>query len=501
MLCVLPVSNNDLHQLRDLLIWMEQLGGCKSHEALIVADAALGYDGALECKKIASRIFAKTGLICTPRPVTGWPQGANALFYRAAQYVQQWRKSSPWLWMEADSIPLKPNWLDTLESAYKSSDKPFFGHIYDCEVPPTIGKYMSAIAVYPGDAFNQMSLSLASNEAFDVMNSGVMVLRGNHTNLIHHFWGTPGQPPTFREKAVPNTNIFSLASIHPDALIFHRNKDGSLFKLLRKNMGIEVSEHDAPSRKVFIQMGRYGDLIILLPAMLRHYHETGQKPVLICAHEFASVLKGVSYLETVPLAYHWWKGMPQARNYAKTNYGGAVVTQCYAHEWGINLSEWPDFMSSMLDRAGLPVNEIAIAPIIFDARDSKREADLIKKHRRTTKPLLLVNFSGHSSPFHHALDVMRLVNKYASKFEILDLGRIRANRLYDLLGLYDVAAGAIHTDTSTYHLAHASKCPYAAFLMNGWTGSIARSSCSLAIRYDQTLQRLHELEPLLQQWN
>lgn len=500
MLCVLPVSQPDIHQMRDLLIWLSQLGGCKGHEALIVADAALGYDGALEAKKLALGVFDKANLICTPKPVTGWPQGANALFYRAAQHVHQWVKQ-PWLWLEADAIPLKPNWLDAIQDAYWKAGKPFFGHIYDCEHPPTIGKYMSAIAVYPPNALVQMSLSDVSSTAFDVMNSGVMTLRGSHTPLIQHFWGMPGQPPVFREQSVPNTHIFSLESINPDALIFHRNKDGSLLRLLRKQRGIEVAIHQNPQRKVFIQMGRFGDLIILLPALLKHFEETGLKPIVICAQDFASVLKGVSYVETIPLHFHWWNGMPQARAYAQANYGGGIVTQCYAHQWGIDLSQWPDFMTSMLDRAGLPVSEIPSAPIIFNNRDAKREAELVARYRLTKKPLLIVNFSGHSSPFHHYQEVMNLVNKYKDKFEIRDIGKIRAKYIYDLLGLFDVAAGAIHTDTSTYHLAHASKTPYIAFLTDGWTGSVARSSCSLAIRYSQTLQRLHEIEPLLQQWN
>jgi ADP-heptose:LPS heptosyltransferase len=67
--------------------------------------------------------------------------------------------------------------------------------------------------------------------------------------------------------------------------------------------------------------------------------------------------------------------------------------------------------------------------------------------------------------------------------EIVNLAAIKAERLYDLLGLYDHAVGLVTSDTATLHLAAASKVPYIALLNNGGAGSIPKGNCILSIRY------------------
>lgn len=499
MLVAFPTFVGDIGQLVDLLKWIELLGPCKAHKALIVADAALGYQACLEAKTIADRIFGSTSIICTAKPVHGWPRGANHLFYRAAIDIQKFRKED-WLWLEPDAIPLRAGWLDEIESEYRKCGKPYMGHVYNCSqngLPPQL---MSAIAVYSKDAALDLPMVPDSPKAFDVECASKMVEKGFHTSLIHHLWGEKDNAPRFSDKGVPGTALFDLDSIPKEAVIFHRNKDGSLIRQLKKKMGIPV-EPSEPFSKVFIQGGRNGDLILLLPAFKMHFDKTGQKPVVICSQEFSKTLLGASYVKVVPTHYHWWNDMPRMRQFAADRYGGGVVTQCYAHQWGIDLSQWPCFMESMLDRAGLPINRIASEPLIYDNRNKEREATLITKHRHTKRPLLLMNFSGHSSPFHHYNAVLQIVNKFGDKFEIVDLGKIIATRIYDLLGLMEIASGMILTDSSTYHLAHATKTPYIAFLKDGWTGSTVRTSCSLAIRYPDTLNRLHEITPFLERWN
>ena len=76
----------------------------------------------------------------------------------------------------------------------------------------------------------------------------------------------------------------------------------------------------------------------------------------------------------------------------------------------------------------------------------------------------------------------------------LDLAKIKAQRIYDLLGLYDNAAGMITTDTATLHLAAASNIPYVALINNGGAGSIPKGNCVLKVRYSQFQQRQKEIE-------
>lgn len=234
MLCVLPCYVADIGRLVDLLKWIEHLGPCKSHKALIVADAALGYQACLEAKTIADRVFESTAIICTAKPVHGWPRGANHLFCRAAIDIHKFRKE-PWLWLEPDAIPLRKNWLDEIAIEYELCGKPYMGHIYNCSqngMPPQL---MSAIAVYSKDAAIELPMVPDSPKAFDMENAPKIVELGANTNLIHHKWGMKGNPPTFKEKSEPGTAVHSINDIPPQAAIFHRCKDGSLFRLLGKS--------------------------------------------------------------------------------------------------------------------------------------------------------------------------------------------------------------------------------------------------------------------------
>lgn len=233
MLCVLPTFQGDISQLVDLLKWIEHLGPCKAHKALIVADASLGYNACLKAKEVADRVFSDTKIICTPKPVSGWPRGANHLFCRAAIDIWKFRKE-PWLWLEPDAIPLRTGWLDEIQSAYDQCGKPYMGHIYDCSQDGLPPRLMSAIAVYSKDAATYFTMVPDSPKAFDVEIAPRILEQGAHTNLIYHKWGEKNKPPTFRAEAQPGTNIHSLASIPKEAVIFHRCKDGSLYRVLGK---------------------------------------------------------------------------------------------------------------------------------------------------------------------------------------------------------------------------------------------------------------------------
>jgi hypothetical protein len=104
-------------------------------------------------------------------------------------------------------------------------------------------------------------------------------------------------------------------------------------------------------------------------------------------------------------------------------------------------------------------------------------------HSRQGKPLLLVNFSGHSSPFAWVPEVMRAVNQFQQQFNIVDIGRLKAQRIYDLLGLFDAAAGLITIDTATLHLAAGSAVPYIAYTRADWSSSVPKGNCVLEIKY------------------
>lgn len=278
------------------------------------------------------------------------------------------------------------------------------------------------------------------------------------------------------------------------------------------------------SPPVFVVLGRYGDLILLLPAFLEIYRRTGLKPIVIVSSEYASVLEGVSYVVPDIVKEGWWAGIPKARERGRQRYGSVVVPQwwndaetagdivedvhkegvrvlqSHGQNWGVDMRANPDFGTSMWHRAGFTRAEMLSLPLVFDRRSPEREELLLKQWCQPGRKLLLYNFTGISSPFGYIPEVGRTMADYRTKFQMLDLGQIRAQRIYDLLGLYDKAVGLVTSDTATAHLAPATNIPTVWFTVPGWTSSVPRGNVALHIPYDQYPKRASELRPVLNQW-
>ncbi len=263
-----------------------------------------------------------------------------------------------------------------------------------------------------------------------------------------------------------------------------------------------------------IQLGRFGDLIILLPALWEIHNRTGHKPNVIVSQEYSSVLEGASYVTAHPIPVHWVDGMEEAKRFAKEKfvdfiipawwndktfvvppkYRGHFSLTHHGRTYGINRSIWPNFMASMWERLGFTQHEMMTLPLVFDRRT-------IRPSITRKKPLLLYNFTAISSPFGYLDELWPVILRCARQgFQLMDLGKIKAHRIYDLLDLYDEAVGLLTCDTATLHLASASTVPYIAWTQNGFLGSVPRGNCVLQIPYDQTLQRLHEVKAVLELW-
>lgn len=236
MLVVLPTYAGDIAQLKSMLEWLCDLSPAQDHPCLIVADSECEYNKVIECRDLAIRIFKRVQVIA-PKVKNGWPHGANGLWKEAAQRIHT-SFNIHWLWLEPDAIPLEKNWLRKLEAEYQTTGKAFLGHIYPCQQPNLPTELMSGVAIYPKDAITKINCQPNSARAWDVDSAHAMVEQGHDSKLIHHFWGQKNVPPTFRDKAVPGTNVFDLNTIRKGAVIFHRNKDGTLINLLRLKYGL-----------------------------------------------------------------------------------------------------------------------------------------------------------------------------------------------------------------------------------------------------------------------
>jgi hypothetical protein len=235
---VLPFSPGDADQALLLLEFIGQLGGCQEFGALLVVDAAVDWGKCVDAITLANRIFRSASLVCTEAPVEGWPAGANALWRLAANHAKA--NNVPFLWLEPDTVPLKRGWL---VSIHKMRGSGYFGHIYDW---PEQGKQLlSGVAVYPPDAIDVIGPCIDAHptQAWDVSSADFVLRHATPTKLIQHIWGEKELPPTFVEAKTPNSprNAFALSDLFPEAVLFHRNKDGTLLNILRRNLGLAAA--------------------------------------------------------------------------------------------------------------------------------------------------------------------------------------------------------------------------------------------------------------------
>lgn len=242
MLVAVPFHGQDAELAADLLHWIEQLGGVSNHDALLVIDAGVDWSVAVEILSIANRAFRHVELLSTENPETGWPRAANVMFLRAAEYCAQ--TARPFLWLEPDCVPISKDWLARIQSEYSGG---FLGHIYECNSPGLPRRLLSGIAVYPATAHQIIHPDVGNQPhlAWDVSAAERILPHAVDSPLFHHFWGQKDLPPTFALHKQPESpsNTLTLDHIRKGTVLFHRNKDGTLRRLVASRLGIAPTDN------------------------------------------------------------------------------------------------------------------------------------------------------------------------------------------------------------------------------------------------------------------
>lgn len=236
LLAVIGYCKKDIDQAKNLLKWIGQLGGCPGHSCLLIADSVIPKDERKAVKEIALPSFANADTIPVAIPEKGY--APNHMFMLAAQQVM-FSYKLPWLWLEPDCVPLKPGWLSTLSEEYAGSPKRLLGGLIESTQPGSPAVHLTGVSIYPPDVFplfDAFASIKSANVAWDMEAASATVPRAKNSAFMQHLWGQRDLPPSFVREAVAGhaKNVLPLAFIRPDAVLFHRCKDGSLINLLRE---------------------------------------------------------------------------------------------------------------------------------------------------------------------------------------------------------------------------------------------------------------------------
>ncbi len=229
---VFPICERDLQMMIKSLEWMHELDGQQDEEVLLSIDDGTNKILVGEVEQAAKRAFSKVLKFAYERsPIPNWPHGPNWAFQNTADFMCG-AINRPWLWMEADCVPLKSGWLSILQMEYERFGKPLMGNIVD-------GRgHVNGTAIYPANLADISPKAMnATHIAWDwEMKDDVIHLTHNVPHLMQHCWGIErGLPHPYNgNPASFPTQLEVDAWIIPTAVVFHRSKHGDLIDRLRE---------------------------------------------------------------------------------------------------------------------------------------------------------------------------------------------------------------------------------------------------------------------------
>lgn len=230
MLVTLAFCQREIPLVQKLAGWIKELGGVDNHELLLAPAWSVFMTG--EHKPVIELFEKSFSTVKVMQPPGedeyGWPDSANFAWRAVVSHVVNGLGGVPFFWMEADAVPLCPDWLDRIEAEWKASGKPFLGARVAL---PDIPVHMTGIAVYseiakhiPKNQVIQYQFSYRKPQvAFDVQHREQTLPNAKLTALIQHEW----KPEPFADDA-------SLSRLNPETVIYHQCKDGSLIDRLRE---------------------------------------------------------------------------------------------------------------------------------------------------------------------------------------------------------------------------------------------------------------------------
>ena len=226
---VLPVCNHDVELMGRLLDWIGHLENSTTHEALVSYDATT-------IRGSVARIVSKASACFSVVHQTSYTIPKGTQFHQTAAWQHAARTMAgmnrPWLWLEADCVPLRPNWIAALQDEYDRCGKPFCGPILHER------GHMNGTAIYPPDTPQLLQRTMSHTQnAWDVECRDEMGLNMYDSALWHLAWGVQnGRLDPIGGEELPSFPKGSplLAQIRRNAVIFHRDKTGSLIERLRE---------------------------------------------------------------------------------------------------------------------------------------------------------------------------------------------------------------------------------------------------------------------------
>lgn len=249
------------------------------------------------------------------------------------------------------------------------------------------------------------------------------------------------------------------------------------------------------SEIAIVCLGANGDIINALP-IAREESLKGNHVTMVVSKEYESILDGVSYASRIALDLHYSKPMV-AYDFAKSTskFHKIYIAQTY----GTNIKTQTDSFQKEVYRICNRLDSFGKTIPVFDQRSHERERALVSKFP-TVKPWILYNSSGRSSPFSHHKDLEQLVCSFSDSYDIINIGTTRAERFFDLLGLFDKGSVLVTIDSGPLHLSSCSNIPVISLITDKptpWYGAVPPRNSICSVRYGEYPSRREDIKSAL----
>lgn len=241
MTVVIPCHKGDQHQAERLLKWIAEMGKVDAQCLLFCAKdcnhpyllslALCAFTQArweedrenIKCdwaKKIPGRLDAS---------------GPNSLFRQISMFFYLPVPKGPWLFLEPDAVPCRPDWYQLLKAEYATAvarGKPIMGFRVNSQTHPgstPIPEHSSGVAIYPANLPEICpAVWTCRQTAFDIAAAREMLPQAHWTKLtVDHYCAPPVISMEEMDVRCP-----------PSIALYHADKSGSFLPFLRQRLGM-----------------------------------------------------------------------------------------------------------------------------------------------------------------------------------------------------------------------------------------------------------------------
>ena len=220
LLIVIPFCKTDGAQAEQLCDWIFQLNESVPIGHVLLVAAADVHPELMTKVQLAAEVAFNTVTIFRDGGNTAPTKNEkiNRMILNASEFVAK-HFNWPFVLLEPDSVPLKPEWIEAIATAYESQPKRFLGSFMQFQAADKSNKLcLARSGVYPVNAADTLRAFCGTAAPFNMLAGETIIPMANKSGL-------------FQQLEIKD--VADLAKVRPDAVVVHGDKRSILLTSLQ----------------------------------------------------------------------------------------------------------------------------------------------------------------------------------------------------------------------------------------------------------------------------